>query len=115
MRRYVRRQARTIVLDHRQSLRAEPPWQRLGISESYYYKWLRGLRIPKDARGRFVVDQPLLGILERAVGRRDDAKERRAAVLELLRHRGFSDAAARKWLQRHDLDDVRTAQPRRPK
>jgi hypothetical protein len=43
---------------------------------------------------------------------RDKKTETHAAAMELLQERGFSYAAARKWLQRHHYSEARTACPR---
>ena len=43
---------------------------------------------------------------------RDEKAETHAAAMELLQERGFSYAAARKWLQRHPYGETLTAWPR---
>ena len=42
---------------------------------------------------------------------RDEKTETHAAAMELLQERGFSYAAARKWLQRHPYSEALTAGP----
>ncbi len=110
MRHYVRGHARTLVRAHRAALVADPRWSELGISERYYYRLLRKFAV-KHRDGRYDVDGETLERLRRYV----DDRARRRAALELLHSRGFERAAARKWLQRHALEEIRTAQPRRPR
>ena len=43
---------------------------------------------------------------------RDEKMVAHSAAMELLQERGFSYAAARKWLQRHDYSEALTAWPR---
>jgi len=46
------------------------------------------------------------------LNRKDQSREVRAAALELLRTRGFTQDAARKWLQRHRPEEAFDAWPR---
>jgi hypothetical protein len=112
-RRYVSRLATGVVLEHRKATAADGslPWQRLGISERYYYKLLRRHRVPKIS-GRYQVDSGVLDALRAYLDQRERPLPRRLAM-ELLIDRGFSKAAARKWLQRHPLEASLEAWPRR--
>jgi hypothetical protein len=108
MRRYVRRHAATIV---RARWAQENPgqWVKLGISERYYYR-LVSKYAAKNLEGKYDVDHDALEMIRAHLKQRDD----RAAAIELLRVRGFTPAAARKAMQRHPRDWLKTAQPRRP-
>ena len=112
MRHYVRHHARTIVRAHRASQRTDQPWQRLGISEGYYYKLLRKKGVVKGADGRFVVNDAVLGSLRDELEARSAVRTRNQAAIELLEGRGFSKANARKWLQRHPIEEIAIARPR---
>lgn len=111
VRRYVRRQAATIVSAHRSAQVADPPWRLLGVSQRYYYKLL-GRFATKSLDGRYDVDPAVGDRIRQYLDERDTALARHKNALELLRLRGFTEAAARKWLQRHPLDSVRSAWPR---
>lgn len=111
MRRYVWRHARTIVLAHRQELRASKPWVDLGISERYYYRLLRRFAAKADD-GRYLVDERVLNDLAQHLELTTADRERRAASIEFLRGRGFTLVAARKWLQRNPIEEIGSAWPR---
>lgn len=112
-RRYVNRLASIVVMEHSKAMSVHPaPWERLGIKERHYYKLLRRLRIPKVA-GRYQVDDRVITGLHAYLDRRESETPRQAAKQVLLEH-GFSEAAARKWLQRHPLREALHAWPRQP-
>jgi len=110
IRNYIARHATTLVSEHRSALAVHHPWDELGIKERHYYKLLARFA-EQGPDGRRVLDHPTKAKI------RDHLEKgrRRQAELALLRGRGFTDEAARKWLQRHDLDAISTAQPRRPR
>jgi hypothetical protein len=110
MRRYVRRHVSTLVRAHRSARVAEPPWQRLGISQRHYYKLLTRFA-SKTGDGRFDVDDTTIERIRRHL----ETVDRRQTSLEVLRGHGFGEAAARKWLQRHPSEAVSSAWPRRPR
>lgn len=110
IRHYVRKHASTIVRAHRTSEAPSHPWDDLGINERYYYKLLRKFAM-KTLDVRYDVDEGTIAQMRGYL----KTRARRAAALELLRRRGFGDAAARKWLQRHEIASIRTAAPRRPR
>ena len=112
VRRYIRRQASTLVKAHRSAETSDPPWQRLGVSQRYYYKLLSRFA-SKSLEGRFEVDQQVHDRIRQYLDGREVAGSRQRGRIELLHRRGFTDAAARKWLQRHPLVDLRSAWPRR--
>ncbi len=111
MRRYIWRHARTIVLAHRQELRANRPWVDLGISERYYYRLLAKFAT-KTADGRYGVDEEVMKRLAQYVEFTTTDRDRRAASIEFLRGRGFTLFAARKWLQRNAIEAIGSAWPR---
>ena len=111
VRRYVRRQSSTIVRAHRSAQVADPPWLLLGVSQRYYYKLLARFAT-KSLDGRYDVDPAVGDRIRRYLDERDARRGRHNGALELLRLRGFTEAAARKWLQRHPIDSVRSAWPR---
>lgn len=113
IRRYIKRQASTLVKEHKKNASTDHAWQRLGITERHYYKLLARFTT-KGPDGRYDVDDALIDQLRRYIAESTSARERRAAAIALLQTRGFSLAAARKWLQRHAVDSIRTAQPRTP-
>lgn len=112
MRRYVRRKASIVVMEHRKSEAPDRyPWTQVGISERRYYKLLP--QFAQKVNGRYDFDQSELVQRMRAyLDQREKDREIRAAALELLRSRGFSNEAARKWLQRHPPDEAVKARPR---
>jgi hypothetical protein len=113
IRRYVNRKARIAILEHR---KADDPgaraWESLGVSERFYYKLLKR-HAPKVA-GRYQVDDRVLDRIRSYLQEQDGGAEKRRAALDLMQERGFTEAAARKWLQRHRIEDAISARPRRP-
>ena len=110
-RRYVNRKATIAILEHRKAeatgLRV---WESLGVSERYYYKLLK--RFAKRAGKTYVVDNAVLETISKYLGRKSESVDRRSVAMEVLQQRGFSWGAARKWLQRHDIEGALKAQPR---
>ena len=111
-RRYVRRKASIVVMEHRK--REAPdryPWTHVGISERRFYKLLP--LFADKVNGRYDYDHDdVVTRMKVHLDKRDRKREIRAAALELLRERGFSEAAARKWLQRHEPEQAINAWPR---
>ena len=111
-RRYVRRKASIVVMEHRK--RESPdryPWTRVGVSERRYYKLLP--LFTSKANGRYAYDHDDVVARMRAhVAAVEQQREVRSAALSILQSRGFTDAAARKWLQRHEPVEVLRAVPR---
>ena len=85
-------------------------WEALGVSERRYYKLLN--RFAPKTGTRYEVDADVLEKIRAHLISRDEKTETHAAAMELLQERGFSYAAARKWLQRHPYSEALTAQPR---
>jgi hypothetical protein len=110
IRRYITRHATTLVQDHRSSIAELHGWDEFDINERQYYKLLARFAA-KGPDGRYAVDDTVKANIRAHVAE----SRRRKAAIELLRSHGFRDAAARKRLQRHGLDDIATAQPRRPR
>ncbi|WP_146603851.1 hypothetical protein [Micromonospora deserti] len=116
-RRYVRRKARIVVMEHHK--RESPqryPWTQLGISERRYYKLLP--LFAQKVNGHYQVDyDDIVTRMRDYLDSKDQSQEVRAATLDLLQQRGFSHAAARKWMQRHQPEEALDAWPRglRPK
>ncbi|MFJ6530338.1 hypothetical protein [Streptomyces longwoodensis] len=111
-RRYVRRKASIAVMEHRKREAPERyPWTRVGIPERRYYKLLP--QFAQKVNGRYAYDHDDVVVRMKAhLDRTDQVRTVRAAALEVLRAHGFRDDAARKWLQRHRLEDVVHAWPR---
>jgi hypothetical protein len=110
-RRYVNRKATIAILNHRKITDGGiRPWEQLGISERRYYKLLN--RFAPKTGTRFEVDSDVLEKIRAHLISRDQDIESHAAAMELLQDRGFSYAAARKWLQRHPCSEAFTARPR---
>jgi hypothetical protein len=106
-RRYVSRKATIAILNDRKTSRgAAPVWEMLGVSERRYYKLLK--RFAPKIGGRYEVDGRVLDKIRDYLAGRDQ----HAAAVDLLQARGFSHAAARKWLQRHSLSEAPKACPR---
>ena len=99
-----------MVRAHRAAETDSHPWADFRIDERYYYKLLARFA-QKDPDGRYVLDDAIKSSIRDYLSE----QERRKAAMEFLRGRGFSDAAARKWLQRHGIDEIATAKPRRPR
>lgn len=111
-RRYINRLSSIVVLEHRKATAPAGtlPWQRLGITERHYYKLLRRARIPKIGN-RYQVDDEILDSLRAYLDWREKPTTRQLAR-DVLLERGFSQAAARKWLQRHSAEEAVNAWPR---
>jgi hypothetical protein len=110
-RRYVNRKATIAILNHRKITDGGiRPWEALGVSERRYYKLLN--RFAPKTGTRFEVDADVLEKIRAHLISRDEEIESHAAAMELLQERGFSYAAARKWLQRHPYSEALTARPR---
>ena len=111
-RRYVRRQASIVVMEHRK--REHPdryPWTHVGISERRYYKLLP--MFAEKVNGRYDYDfGEVVAQMKAYLDEQDRKREIRTATLDLLRSRGFSEAAARKWMQRHEPEEAVDAWPR---
>jgi len=111
-RRYVRRKASIVVMEHRK--RENPsryPWTRVGVSERRFYKLLP--RFAKKVNDRYEYDHDDVVMRMKAyLNKTDQEREVRRLALEVLRERGFEEAAARKWLQRHSPEEAVTAKPR---
>lgn len=105
-RRYVNRLASIIVLEHRKAIAPARtlPWQRLGVTERHYYKLLRRAQKPKIGN-RYQVDDEILDVLRAYLDWREQPTPRQLAK-EVLLARGFIEAAARKWLQRHSPEEA---------
>jgi hypothetical protein len=110
-RRYVSRKATIAILNHRKASDGSVrPWEALGVSERRYYKLLQ--RFAPKVGARYQVDEGVLEQIRAHLASRDQEADKHAAAMELLQQRGFSYAAARKWLQRHDHSEALTARPR---
>ena len=111
-RRYVRRQASIVVMEHRK--REHPdryPWTHVGISERRYYKLLP--LFAEKVNGRYDYDYgDVVAQMKAYLDQQDRKRAIRTAALDLLRSRGFSEAAARKWMQRHEPEHAIGAWPR---
>jgi len=111
-RRYVRRKASIVVMEHRK--REHPgryPWTQVGIGERRYYKLLP--LFAEKENGRYDYDhEDVVARMRAYLDELDATREVRAAALAVLRAHGFHDAAARKWLQRHNPEDAINAWPR---
>jgi hypothetical protein len=111
-RRYVRRKASIAVMQHRKLDSPDRyPWTQIGISERRYYKLLP--LFAQKINGRYDVDfDDVVARMKAYLDSRDSDRGLRAAALDLLRERGFSEQAARKWLQRHRPGEALEAWPR---
>ena len=111
-RRYVRRKASIVVMEHRK--REHPdryPWTHVGISERRYYKLLP--LFAEKINGRYDYDhREVVAQMKVHLDEQDRKRAIRTAALGLLRSRGFSEAAALKWLQRHEPEQAIGAWPR---
>ena len=65
----------------------------------------------KRPDGRYEVNDEVMAKMRAYL----EGRQQRQMAMALLRKRGFKGAAARKWLQRHSIDDIRTARPRSPR
>ena len=89
------------------------PWTQVGISERRFYKLLP--RFAQKVHGRYDYDRDDVVVRMRAyLDALDCDRSVQAAARELLRSRGFQEAAARKWLQRHKPEEALHAWPRGP-
>jgi hypothetical protein len=110
IRHYIAHHATTLIREHRATLADSHPWDEFEIEERQYYKLLARFA-PRGPKGRYEIDDAVRQRIRDHV----EERRRRAAAMDLLRARGFGEDAARKWLQRHDIDEIATAQPRRPR
>jgi hypothetical protein len=110
-RKYVNRKASIVIQEYR---KATTPglrqWERLGVSERYYYKLLH--RFAPRSGADYVVDASVLDRIRAYLSARDHTIDQRQAAVDLLLERGFTHAAGRKWLQRHRLEEAVRAWPR---
>ncbi|MFJ2199294.1 hypothetical protein [Streptomyces violaceusniger] len=111
-RRYVRRKASIAVMQYRKGEAPDRyPWTQVGISERRYYKLLP--LFAQKVNGRYDYDlDDVVTRMKAHLDRVDDARDVRAAALEVLRSHGFGKEAARKWLQRHQPEEAVNAWPR---
>ena len=111
-RRYVRRKASIVVMEHKkQEAPDRYPWTHVGISERRYYKLLP--LFAEKVNGRYDYDHgDVVARMKAHLEERDRERAIRTGALDLLRSRGFSEAAARKWLQRHEPKQAIHAWPR---
>ncbi|HEY2792678.1 MAG TPA: hypothetical protein VGJ28_09990, partial [Micromonosporaceae bacterium] len=112
-RRYVRRKAHITVMEYRKTDAPEHyPWTQAGISERRYYKLLP--QFAEKVNGRYVIDDypDLVRRITEHLNRQDRTRDDRAVLIDLLVSRGFTEPAARKWLQRHPAEAAATAWPR---
>lgn len=111
-RRYVRRKASIVVMEHcKRENPSHYPWTRVGISERRFYKLLP--QFAQKVNGRYDYDHDeVVARMKAHLNQVDQEQEIRRLALEVLRERGFQDAAARKWLQRHSPQEAVMAQPR---
>ncbi|TAK20623.1 MAG: hypothetical protein EPO26_16475 [Chloroflexota bacterium] len=107
------KKARIAILEYRKAdAPGVHPWDRHGVSERYYYKLVKRLASKDDSRYR--VDDQVHDAIRAHLQDREGHTERRAAAMGLLLERGFSREAARKWLQRHPIEQALSARPRPP-
>ncbi len=111
-RRYVRRKASIVVMQYRKGEAPDRyPWTQVGISERRYYKLLP--LFAQKVNGRYDLDHnDVVARMKAHLDRGDRVRVVRAAALDVLRSHGFSEAAARKWLQRHPPEEAVDAWPR---
>ena len=110
-RRYVNRKATIAIRNHHKTTDgAVQPWEALGVPERRYYMLLNQFASKTGTRYQIHVD--VLEKIRSHLISRDKKKETHDTAMELLQERGFSYAAARKWLQRHDYSEALTARPR---
>ena len=111
-RRYVRKKASIVVMEHKkQEAPDRYPWTQVGISERRYYKLLP--QFAQKVNGRYDYDHDdVVARMKAHLEERDRERAVRTAALDLLRSRGFNEAAARKWLQRHIPEQAIHAWPR---
>lgn len=111
-RRYVRRKAGISVMEHKK--REAPdryPWTHVGISERRYYKLLP--LFADKINGRYDYNHSeVVTQMKAHLKDQDRKREIRTLTLDVLRSHGFSEAAARKWMQRHEPEEAVDAWPR---
>ena len=112
-RRYVTRKASIAIMQYRKQENADrQPWTLIGISERRYYKLLPAFA--QKVNGRYATDRDtIVKRMREYLDSLDRARSVRADVLEVLGEHGFSDTAARKWLQRHRPEEAVKAWPRK--
>ena len=111
-RRYVRRKASIVVMEHKKLEAPDRyPWTHVGIKERRFYKLLP--LFAEKVNGRYDYDHDdVIARMRTHLEERDQRRAIRTAAHDLLRSRGFSEAAARKWLQRHEPEQAIDAWPR---
>jgi hypothetical protein len=111
-RRYVTRKASIAVMEHRKREAADRyPWTRAGISERRYYKLLP--QFAHKVNGRYHLDdEDVLERMKTYLDTREHDRTVRRLAIGVLREHGFSNVAARKWLQRHPPEEAVNAWPR---
>jgi hypothetical protein len=104
--------ASIVVMEYRKAEAPDRyPWTQIGISERRYYKLLP--QFAKKVNGRYILDQDdVVARMKAHLDRADQERVVRAAALDVLRSHGFSEEAARKWLQRHRSEEAVDARPR---
>jgi hypothetical protein len=112
-RRYVHRKASIAVMEYRKVESPDRyPWTQVGISERRYYKLLP--LFAEKVNGRYDSDQDdVIRRMKDHLRQVDQERDVRTLAMRILRDHGFSDAAARKWLQRHPPQEAVDAQPRK--
>jgi hypothetical protein len=111
-RRYVRRMANIAIKEYRKAETPDRyPWTQVGISERRYYKLLP--QFASKVNGRYDLDQEeVVARMKAHISQVDQARNVRSEVLNVLMSNGFSEAAARKWMQRHSPEEAINARPR---
>jgi hypothetical protein len=105
-------QARVAIHQHLKDVTpGDRQWHRHGVQERYYYKLLE--RFAPKVGGRYQVDDEVNRAIRAYLDQRGQRVTRQSSSMKLLMNRGFRKAAARKWLQRHPIDQIRSARPRR--
>jgi hypothetical protein len=111
-RRYVTRKASIAVMEHHKREWPERyPWTRVGITERRFYKLLP--MFASKVNGRYEYDHD--AVVERmkaSIDAKGRERSLRDATMDVLRDHGFTDIAARKWLQRHEPAEAISAWPR---
>ncbi|MFD6444854.1 hypothetical protein ACFWEJ_07125 [Promicromonospora sp. NPDC060204] len=113
-RRYVRRKASIVVMEHRKLEDPDRyPWTHVGISERRFYKLLP--LFAEKVNGRYAYDyDEVVARMKAYLDEKDRQRAIRENAMAVLRSHGFGDEAARKWLQRHRPEEAVRATPRRP-
>jgi hypothetical protein len=111
-RRYVRRKASIAVMQYRKAEAPDRyPWTQIGISERRYYKLLP--HFAQKVNGRYDLDHDdVVARMKAHLDGLDRERTIRANAIDVLRSHGFGEAAARKWLQRHEPKEAVNAWPR---